>query len=477
MRETHAVQRSFRGGRAALSIVALAGTAAATGCGGILDVPPPAGVQAASALQNRSGAIGMYTTAKNRLFGAIGGAENIVELGGLMTDEYVFAVRDIANIDARRTAKIGTYGERGNTALQGVLAGRSQLQTAERSIRQYGDPGDQWMRGEAYALVGYAELYLAETFCAGVPLSRWLPDGGVEYGGALSTDSLLAIAAAHFDTALTLADTSGVVKSLANLGLARARLDRGQFDAAKTAAAAVPTGFVYNAEIPTQYVGSGNDINMYSKPAYSNCTYFNPGDHEGGTGLGFVSANDPRLVFQTTTTKTCDYQFGNTTTPAYYLKPVKFGPTLIPIATGAEARLIQAEAALRAGQVPEWRDRLNALRDSAPQTYLLAASAMAPLTADSTTGASGTLQVDVMFRERAFWLFGTGTRLGDLRRLIRQYNRTAESVFPTGTYAGGTNATFTTYGADVSVTLPTAASGLVTDNPNYQGCTAPTTAG
>ena len=30
---------------------------------------------------------------------------------------------------------------------------------------------------------------------------------------------------------------------------------------------------------------------------------------------------------------------------------------------------------------------------------------------------------DLMFRERAFWLFGTGHRLGDMRRMIRQYGR------------------------------------------------------
>jgi len=43
-------------------------------------------------------------------------------------------------------------------------------------------------------------------------------------------------------------------------------------------------------------------------------------------------------------------------------------------------------------------------------------------------------QVDLLYHERAFWLYLTGRRLGDLRRLIRNYGRSAESVFPTGTY-------------------------------------------
>ena len=43
-------------------------------------------------------------------------------------------------------------------------------------------------------------------------------------------------------------------------------------------------------------------------------------------------------------------------------------------------------------------------------------------------------QVDLMFRERAFAMFGTAHRIGDLRRLVRQYGRAVTSVFPTGLY-------------------------------------------
>ena len=37
-----------------------------------------------------------------------------------------------------------------------------------------------------------------------------------------------------------------------------------------------------------------------------------------------------------------------------------------------------------------------------------------------------------MFRERAFWLYLSGHRLGDLRRMVRQYGRSADAVFPGG---------------------------------------------
>jgi hypothetical protein len=79
-----------------------------------------------------------------------------------------------------------------------------------------------------------------------------------------------------------------------------------------------------------------------------------------------------------------------------------------------------------------------------------------------------------MFRERAFWLYGTGTRLGDLRRLVRQYGRNQNTVYSVGPYpfsgATGIPGPLGAYGTDVSLTLPTAAGGLSDPNPNYKGC-------
>ena len=50
------------------------------------------------------------------------------------------------------------------------------------------------------------------------------------------------------------------------------------------------------------------------------------------------------------------------------------------------------------------------------------------------TPANQKAAIDLYFREKAFWLFSRGTRLGDLRRLVRQYKRTQDNVFPTGTF-------------------------------------------
>ena len=100
---------------------------------------------------------------------------------------------------------------------------------------------------------------------------------------------------------------------------------------------------------------------------------------------------------------------------------------------------------------------MNALRTSAQKLGKLDVPAMAALPVPTSQDAA----VSLFFREKAFWTFGRGQRLGDLRRLIRQYGRTQDQVFPVGNYYKSG-----VYGADVN--LP------VTDNevtnPNFHGC-------
>ena len=82
---------------------------------------------------------------------------------------------------------------------------------------------------------------------------------------------------------------------------------------------------------------------------------------------------------------------------------------------------------------------------------------LAPLADPSTTDG----RIDLLFRERAFWLFLTGHRQGDLRRLIRQYERLPDELYPTGVYPGGFY-----YGSDITVPIPSAEF----TNPLYTGC-------
>ena len=83
---------------------------------------------------------------------------------------------------------------------------------------------------------------------------------------------------------------------------------------------------------------------------------------------------------------------------------------------------------------------------------------MAPLADPGNFNA----RVDLLFRERAFWLYATGHRMGDMRRLLRNYQRTQASLWPVGAYKAGQN-----YGDDVVFILTLSEQ----SNPNGRTCT------
>jgi hypothetical protein len=76
-------------------------------------------------------------------------------------------------------------------------------------------------------------------------------------------------------------------------------------------------------------------------------------------------------------------------------------------------------------------------------------------------GATPQTRQNLLFSERAYDLFLTSHRLGDLRRLIRLYSRGAETVFPTGNYIQGS-----VYSTDVNLPVPFEE----TNNPSFTGC-------
>jgi hypothetical protein len=127
----------------------------------------------------------------------------------------------------------------------------------------------------------------------------------------------------------------------------------------------------------------------------------------------------------------------------------------VPLASYVEAQLIVAEAALRANQPAQFMAIINALRTGVQANMaVLFPEAVYPAGFPRTLAAlpdPGTpaARVDLLFRERAFWLFTTGHRLNDLRRQVRQYNRPQASVFPTGPYFKGG-----VYGTDVAFPIP-----------------------
>ena len=114
--------------------------------------------------------------------------------------------------------------------------------------RRYEPASGRSKVGEAYALVGYAELLLAESIVRARRSTQVVPGGGIRVWDAAHDGFPLGCAEAHFDSAVAEANGNDPWLGLASVGLGRTLLDRGQYAAAATAVANVPTSFVYNVD-------------------------------------------------------------------------------------------------------------------------------------------------------------------------------------------------------------------------------------
>jgi hypothetical protein len=460
----------------------------------ILSATPPTGVNTLSQYNSQSGAEALLGGGQANL--AIGFSQEdygVLEWSGMLSDEFNWGDHTYSGaysgVAARMTEGINGYEEVGDWSIEKLMAARVELLTAIPLLKRYEPASGRAKVGLAYALMGYVETLVAEDYCAGLPLGS-ITAAGVVYGTPLTSDSLYGVAQQDFDSALAYANNDPTTLPLAAVGYARTLLDRGNFTYADTVLHNVPTNFNFELQLePGGYNNGGStESNLYDYTLYGGCSYFVPTSGKGQNGLNYTSAHDTRLQFDSTLVPTCDEAYS--TVPVldnvmYF--PTKFGTTVqsingVPLATGVEARLIEAEVALQKGQVGTWASDLNGLRSELPGgTYLVLppADTMSALPADSTTAAGADMQVNVMFRERAFWLYGMGSRLGDMRRLIRQYGRDQSTVFPIGVNPFGELSTLPSplpnYGTEVNITLPTAAGmgGLNLTDPNnaYKGCT------
>lgn len=308
---------------------------------------------------------------------------------------------------------------------------------------------------EVVALNGFAYVLFAENYCGAVPVSTQNADGTFTFGAPESTPTLLdsAISKANKALSVTGDPLTNEFKFLAQVLKGRALLDKGDYPGAAAAVAGVPSTFQYNY----QHSSTTTRQNNGDWGLTVSVGRFGEADVEGGVGLPFESdgnvqvkgaAADPRVADSLANrgTSTPHKGFDGATDQFVQMKyPDRASSATI--ADGVEARLIEAEAALNAGNPVGALTTLNALRSDAGVLALrgYSAGSLPPLTLQIGTAA----QVDQLFKERAYWLYLTSHRLGDLRRLIRQYGRPANSVFPNGPYFKGGN-----YGTDVNSPIP-----------------------
>ncbi len=414
---------------------------AVAACENPLEVPDPDVVkegdvqdpQALGALVN--GAIGDFQVA----YTGSGAAEGIALASGLLADEYelsgTFPTR--LQVDQRRILDDNATAEGYFRRLH--QARRAAERAAEAVANFSEDPKDP-RRALVLALAGFTYIFFGENYCSGVPFSKFPLGGGApEFGPPTPTDQIFQIAISRFDEALSLVDPDSREGNLARVGKARALLNLDQAAEAANTVATVPTTFVFLLDHSSNTGRQNNGIWSF----VNNVERWRVADQEGINGLPYRSDNDPRVLWFDAEGPGFDQ-----VTPQFSQLKFPSRDSDMPVADGIEARLIEAEAALQAGDIPTFLTKLNDLR---------ASIGMSPVS-DPGTDAG---RVDLLFKERAYWLWQTAHRLGDLRRLIRQYGRNSENVFPTGNYFKGG-----TYGPDVNFPIPLDEQ----NNPNFESC-------
>jgi len=403
------------------------------------DIVTPESLNSEAGIQTlKAGSLGDLSVAMSGSAAGHGATAGLIVMSGLMTDEYDYSgtfptrreadTRILQNINGTVTT---IYGN-----LHRARAG------AEATIDLAADFGGvPEVESEMQSIVGYSYVIFAETFCGGVPFSKVPADGGdLIFGEPLTTEQMFTTAITWFDQALTGGGGNSDIANLARVGKARALLGLGQIAAAAAEIGSVPTDFVYNIEHSDNSRRQENGIYIMSTVRRQ----FSIADGKGGNGLMFRSAMDPRVPWDGGT------DFGQDDISLYY-NQLKFTSSNAPVvlASGIEARLIEAEAAADSNDAMQVESIHNALR---------ATMGLADL---DLTGVSGDDLLSAHFDERAFWLYSTGHRHGDFRRLVDVYNMAPSDVFPWGAYFKGGE-----YSSNLTFPIPESEA----NNPNYVGC-------
>jgi hypothetical protein len=426
----------------AIAVPLVAALTLSTGCG-LLDTDQPNIVEPgdveteAGAEARRVGAISDFAFAQD----GDGFVNGHIHLSGLMSDEFVLSTTPptMQEIDQRRVFENNLTLFETFHYLHRARAAAEAAAVALRELRA--EPEADAGIGEMLSLAGFTYVFFGESFCSGVPFSR-LEGEEIVYGEPQTTEQMFQTAVSRFDAALaepgTVAEESQEIAYLAAVGKGRALLDKGLFAEAAAALAAVPTDFQYVTEHAESPFRLQNFLHNYSVGFL-----WSVSDQEGGAGLPYRTADDPRVPYEDTEDVGLDG-----TTPQFTLLKYPGVSASVVVADGIEARLIEAEALLQGFDLPGMTTILNELR---------ARQDLDPL------GVPGSQEegLDLLFSERAFWMFSTGHRLGDMRRLIRQYGRTEDEVFPGGGYVKGGS-----YGDDVNLPIPQEEG----NNPNAVGC-------
>lgn len=365
----------------------------------VIDPGKLAGLQGANTYY--AGAIGDFALAHDGGNGPNGLFGGVVMTVGLFSDEMQFGGTppEVRQLDLKDVVKENSFFR------DTYLGMHRARESAERAAKALVDAGvTDGRAGEMYAVAGLMTTILGETFCSGIPFSSTL-SGSIEYGQPLATSEVMDKAQEYASQALANAGNNTQVQNFAKVMSGRAYLDQGKYAQAGAAVAGVPTEFTYvtshsDADARTQNLMKGFIFDFDYTPVSVGSDGVSKG--ELNVGLPFAVAGDPRVVTNFTGPSRFDGK-----TPMYRLTLYSSFNSPVVVASGVEARLIEAEAALKNNDITTFYAKLDAAR---------APWGLGPVTRDSTT-ATG--RAELLFAERGFALFATGHRVGDQRRMTR----------------------------------------------------------
>ena len=417
----------------------------------LLDVEYPDYITEES-VGNAAGALAFYNRAIGDFAWMTNGAYNLVIGGGLMSDELAsgrpaldfFDNRDYQN---NRDLSSTSWSRLHNQSIRAADAMNELLPEGEDKSTKV---------GHMHMLDGMGMTLLAEHYCNGIPFGS-VVDGELAFEETpLSYNQVFERAITAFDAALAVLPGSAMEhRNFAMVGKARALLDLDRPTEAAAVAASVPTNFLWQVEFASGAITNGlhdwieASGNFTPTHREGNGNY----DREDGTGQGlpYIWGGDPRVRIETPNFRVA--QDGGTR--VYRILDHTTATSPVTAASGIEARLIEAEADLRSGG-STWLTILNTLRST------MITPPMEELADPGSTDA----RVDLLFEERAYWMYLTAHRLGDMRRLVRQHGRNITDVFPSGAYFKGGS-----YGSSVVFQFRDSEQTRPEGAPEYTGCT------
>ncbi len=412
MRSTAWIKGTSRGIlRAPVMAVMAAGTVILAGCD--LGVSNPAQVEetdlatvaAVPAIVNGARhTFGMATT--------IMGGGGVYHASALLTDELVHSG---SWVPLREISEGVPGNESPENQNQWGYSSRARWQAedaVEKARSLVANPSsDQWV-ATAALYAGISNRLMGDMFC----------DAVINGGPREPHTAFHERAVGYFTDAIAVAQAGGHTDLLnaARGGRAQAYMMLGQWTQAVADAQQVATAFrfeqIHSENSGNEHNGvhnwtyrgdNGNQATVWGTPFATWGTEINgDGDFEG----------DPRVRYRVVRNAAgAMTNGGDNRRPLWYAQKYPARNTGIPIVKGTEMRLIQAEAALRSGDIPGAVARINEVR--------------AYHNLPDAAAANATEAWDLLMKERGLELWLEGRRLPDLRRWATESTTAARAAF------------------------------------------------